>query len=337
MGIKRYIIATLILVVVIAGYVFSIESGDYKVVLLDNVFIFPIAVWTILPAIVLFIASLVHMSYYGLKSYLANRVIKKDSENLLLLLQDRLAGEKSSKIFTSADAKEIANVLSQIDVTLNDSNFSSSNERISKMAEHILNINAGKYVSSKEFKFSNENKLMAQNIKNRIDLDSNFSLEVVKQPSLYPADVVSYAFIKMVEEKSMTIIKKTIEDLTLDIDMLKAVVKKDSLEENELSLDNTILINLINKIDITNSDLIFIAKQYKKTMSPEQLIKLFEDIITKNEALTESYLYVLSEYEMLDNIREILVNSQKDEFIIYKAFLDLRDAGKHYSLDSFLK
>ena len=39
---------------------------------------------------------------------------------------------------------------------------------------------------------------------------------------------------------------------------------------------------------------------------------------------------------MIDDIREILVNSQKNEYIIYKAYLDLRDAGKHYSLDSFV-
>ena len=65
-------------------------------------------------------------------------------------------------------------------------------------------------------------------------------------------------------------------------------------------------------------------------------MKFFEDIVTHNEKFTESYLYVLSEYQMIDEIREILLNSQKNEFIVYKAYLDLRDAGKHYSLDAFI-
>ena len=43
MGIKKYIVASILLIIAIAGYVFSVESGDYRVVLLDKTLIFPIA------------------------------------------------------------------------------------------------------------------------------------------------------------------------------------------------------------------------------------------------------------------------------------------------------
>ena len=69
-------------------------------------------------------------------------------------------------------------------------------------------------------------------------------------------------------------------------------------------------------------------------MQPEQLMKLFEDISAHDESLTESYLYVLCEYEMIAEVKEILVNSQKDEYIPFKAIIDLKDAGKHYSVES---
>ena len=67
----------------------------------------------------------------------------------------------------------------------------------------------------------------------------------------------------------------------------------------------------------------------------DQILKLFEDIATKKEELTTSYLYVLAEYEMIDTMRDILVNSATNEYVAFKALVDLKDAGKHvYSVDA---
>ncbi len=336
MGIKKYILASIILLVAITGYVFSIESGDYRIELANQVLILPIALWVVVPAIILFAVTVLHMFYYGFKNILTNRSIKKDNENLITLIDAQLLGEKTHVSFKSDEFKEVSDILSQLNIKIGDINFNSSNKKIAKTAENIINIKNGKYISEKTFKLPLDNPLMEKNLKNRIDSDDNFAVEVIKKQDTYTQNVFKYAFLKVIENKSMTTIKKVLENITLDIEMLKALIKKDSEDQNEFSLDNTTLIRLISNIDITNKDLIQIAKEYKKSMSPEQLMKLFEDIITTNEKLTESYLYVLSEYEMIDEIREILVNSQKDEFAIYKAYLDLRDAGKHYSLDTFI-
>ncbi len=336
MGIKKYILASILLLVAITGYTFSIESGDYRIQIIDQVIILPVAVWIVSPALILFIVTIIHMFYYGFKNYLSNRAIQKDSENLETLIRKRLKGENQTFTFKNDISKEIGNILSKLDIKVQNAEFNSSNKDINETVGYVLSINEGKYVSAKDIKLSNDNPLMQQNIKNRINEDDNFALEVVKQPNVYTSEIIKCAFMKMVEHKSMTTIKKTLVDITLDIDMLKVLVEKDSQDNNEFSLDNTVLLDIIKKVDITNKDLIQIAKEYKKSMTPEQLMKLFEDLVTYNEKLTESYLYVLSEYEMIDDIREILASSQKDEFNIYKAYIDLRDAGKHYTLDTFI-
>jgi len=336
MGIKKYIVASIILLASIAGYIFSIEAGDYRVEIVDQVFILPIALWFIAPAIVLFIATILHMFYFSLKGILINRGIQKDNENILSLLNKRLLGETSSKEFKFKEAKAIGEILSQLDIKIHDLDFSSSNERVNTTAKNIINIKAGKYVSSKELSLSSDNLLMQKNLKNRIDIDDNFALGIVKKQSENTTDVFKYAFTKIIEIKSMTTIKKLLENITLDLELLNILIQKDSKEKNEFSLDITSLLNMMKNIELTNKDLISIGKAYKKTMAPDQLIKLFEDIITNNEKLNESYLYILAEYEMIDQMREILASSQKDEFIIYKAYLDLKDNGKHYTLDTFL-
>ena len=133
----------------------------------------------------------------------------------------------------------------------------------------------------------------------------------------------------------MTTIKKLINNLNLDKEMLLLLLDKDSGERNDFSMTNKEILTLINKVELTNSDLIKIAKGYKLTMSPDQIIKLYEEISIKKEEYTLSYLYVLAEYEMIDSIRDILSNSQSYEYSAFKALIDLKDFGKNsYSIDT---
>ena len=339
MGIKKYIVASLILLMGIGGYVFEfLEAGNYevKIQVVDQLVTLPIALWVVAPAIVLFALTLVHLFYYGLKNYLLIRGIQKDNENLLSLMKQRLLGENIIFDFKSDEAKEISGILSQIDLKVTNADFNTTNTKVNTIVQNILTINSHKYVSSKELKLSSDNLLMYQSTKNRIDIDANFALDLLKQPEKSTVDILKYAFLNVVKNKSMTSIKKILENITLDIDMFKVLIHKDSKTHSESALDSSIVLELIKKIKINNNDLIEVAREYKQSMTPEQLIKFFEDIASQNEKFTESYLYVLSEYQMIDEMREILLNSQKDEYIVYKAYLDLRDAGKHYSLDTFI-
>ncbi len=336
MGLKKYIIASLILIIAIGGYTFSIESGDYRVQIIDQVFIFPVALWIVLPTIILFIVTLFHMLYYGLKTFLLSRSMQKDNEQLISIINKRLLGEDSIASLKTQQAKEIANILSQMNVNINDTDFSTSNTKIKTTVDNIVNIQAGKYISIKDFKLPNKNILMEKNLENRVDIDANFGVEVLKQPTLYTQKIIKHAFINTLNNKPISVVKKIIEDITLDDDMLQELIEKDSKGKSEDALSNTILFNLIIKIKLSNKQLIKLAQTYEQTVAPERLIKLFEDLMTKDEQLTESYLYVLSQYEMISDMREILVNSQKNEFLVYKAYLDLKDSGKHYSLDTFI-
>ncbi|VAY87713.1 Probable membrane protein Cj0124c [hydrothermal vent metagenome] len=335
MGIKKYIILSIILLISIAGYAFSLESGDYRIQILDQVIILPTAFWIVIPALLLFVATIMHLFYYGFKQYLFNRGNQKDNENLIRLIKKRLIGENGTYSFRSPEAKEIGDILSQVDFDIKDINFNTTNSDIEKIYEYITSIKSNKYVSSKKLKLALDNPLMKQNLKNRIEIDDNFSIDILKQPGTYAQDVVKYAFMHALQNNSLSSVKIFIKDINLDSDMLKTLTEQDSNnEDNKDIFDNSTILELIKSVDVSNDDLIVIGKKYAKVMTPEQLLKLFEDLSTMNEKFLESYLYILSEYQMIDEMREILVNSQEDEFIIFKAYLDLRDAGKHYSISS---
>jgi len=335
MGLKKYIFGSLVLAIAIFAYTFSLESGDYRIEAFGYVQILPVAVWIIAPFVLLFVLSVLHILFYGLKNYFSLKAVAKDSENLTNLINKKLLNETSKVNFQNKNCKEIGTILEQLDINLTNSDISTDNVTISKTIDQIMSINSGKYISSKELKLDNKNPLMVKNINNRIEADDNFALELLKKQNEYSEENIQNAFDKIIESKTMTTIKKIIDDLTFNADMAIKLFKKDSEQEEQFTLSNEQILNIVKSVELTNSDLAVIAKNYKTQMSPEQLIKLYEDISSYKEEYMSAYLYVLAEYEMIDNMRDILENSGSDEFIPFKALVDLKDAGKHtYSLES---
>lgn len=335
MGLKKYIFGSILLVLIIFAYTFSLEPGDYRIELFGYVFILPIAVWFALPAALLAVLTIVHISYYGLKNYFSLKSMNKDAETLLTLLNDKLLNESSKATFQNKNIKQVADILKQLDISVSNQDFSCEDDKIKKTADQIFTVNSGKYISNKELKLPASNPLMEKNLKNRIDQDDNFALEVLKKQKEYSNELIQKAFDKVLDAKSITTIKKLIDELEFNEGMVMSLLKKDSEQDPQFAMSNEQIINLITKVNLTNNQLIAIANYYKAKMSPDQIIKLFEDLCSAKEEYMNAYLYVLAEYEMIDKVRDILDNSGADEYLPFKALVDLKDSGKHiYSLDS---
>ncbi len=346
MGFKKYIIASVVLMGIIAGYVFALDIGDYtlqiaNIPMLDSINYsqtLPVYIWIILPTLLLFVASILHMLYYNAKNYFIKKSIDNDIKLFPTVIKDRLLKNSSSVRLKDSSLKEIANILEQVELNLIDNKEIDTNIKdIQELSNELIAIANGKYSTSKLLKsLDSKNPLIIKNLLNRIESDDNFAVEVLKNNDKYDDDIVEIAFKKVIETKSFTTLKKLVGSLKMNKSMVKLFLQKDSKAPKEASLTNSEILVYIQDTDFTNPELIAIAKNYKSHISPEQLIKLFEDIAANNESLTESYLYVLFEFEMIEQIREILLNSQKDEHIIFKALLDLKEAGKHYSIDSLV-
>jgi hypothetical protein len=335
MGIKKYIIASFLLFVIVAGYVFSVNQNEFtfNIPEIGLSYTLPVYIWSIVPAIILFIATLLHMFWYGTKGYFQRTTMEKDLAKIVLALESRLLKKESTVSFKTADLKEFNTIINQLELSAS-GNIDTSSSEIKNAVGILQKIVNKDYIQQKDLKLNSDNELYKKNIINRIYNDDNFAIEVLKNNTKYDEVTIEIAFDKALENKSVGTVKKAIESLTLSNQMVKGLLLKDSKSSKEMSFTNSEILELIQNNKFTNDDLIEIARNYKRTMSPEQLIKLFEDVAANDETLTPSYLYVLFEYEMVDDAREIIVNSQKDEFIIFKAMLDLRDAGKHYTLES---
>jgi ribosomal protein L17 len=334
MGLKKYILSTLLLIIVIAGYVYSIEAGDYKIILFDYPILLPIAIWAIIPAFILFLATILHMLYYSFKQFLYNKSIIRDKDKLINLIKKNLTGSKHQFIFKTDILKEIGNILHQLDISINDIDFEVDNKSLNNLGYKILKINNGEYTSLKEFKLPNDNLLMIKNNINKTKIDESYCINILNKSTNYSQELIESAFSQTLKNKSFSAVKKLIKNLKLTKKMTLDLISTDALCTDKSAYTTTEIIDLLLNIELTKSDYISIAKKYTSKMSPDHIIKLFEDISSKHEEANEAYLFILFEYEMIDDIREMINNSQKDEYIPYKALLDLKDNGKQYNIDS---
>jgi len=341
MGLKKYLIASIVLLGLISGFIYSLDLGTYTLNLdlgIQDMVInqtLPIFVWLLIPALLLFVATILHLMFYGSVNYIQNKVRQNDIKAIEDHIQNRIINKSSSKKVKTKELSELAKIIDQLEINVLDNNFKCENEKLNDIANIANDVsNTNKFVSLKNLKLDEKNALEVKNIINRIDADDNFALEVLKTPEKYEKEVLEYAFNVIIEKKSLDRMKNVMNNFDLTNEMVTKILLKDSKEPAENRFTNAEILEFVKNNDFSNQELIDIARNYKRTMQPEQLIKLFEDISAADESKTESYLYVLFEYEMLTQIKEILLNSQKNEYTIFKALMDLKDAGKHYNLDS---
>ncbi len=333
MGLKKYVVLVVLFIVLVYGYVFSLELGDYKVTVLDISVNLPIAVWIILPLALLFIATLGHILFYGLLGSLKQRAVQKDHENMVMFIKSNLLGKTFSKKFKTPGFKSLYNVLKQFELQLKDETFSSTDEELNKIVANIKDIHNGKFVDDKSVKFTEYSDISTENIINKVNENIDFAQDVLKKSENYNINVVRQAFINVLEQKSMTTMKKLFKNIKLDKELAFRLFEKDA-KNPDFGLTNEEIVKIVKDLDLTTEEYLTLAKIYETELKPDEIIALFENLSNQIEKAIPAYLHVLFEYEMIDKVREIVEATPEDEYTAFKALLDLKDAGKHYSLDS---
>ncbi|MGD9555109.1 MAG: hypothetical protein AB7V28_12060 [Arcobacteraceae bacterium] len=332
MGLKKYIVASVIFIAAVAAYVFSIAQTDYQITLFDTTLLLPVALWVILPLLVLFVASVFHMIFYGLKGYMVTSSLNKDESNMIKLIKNKLLKKDETIKFKNPIFQELGEILSQVDVQISSDDFTSKNSEINDLAKSLIEIKNQKFVSL-NYKLNANNEIAIANNINKINEQADWAIEVLKKSANYTQKEIEAAFTKVLNDKSMTTLKKILPNLKLSKSMIQELFKKDSAQA-EFSLSSEELIKYIKQTELNKQEFLEIAKLYKTSLTPDEIIGLFEELSNANEAALDAYVYILFEYEMIDKIRDIFSSTSSDELTAFKALLELKDSGKQYTLDS---
>jgi hypothetical protein len=333
MGFKKYVIFSIILIIVVFGYVHSLELGDYNITILTYSLSLPVAAWVALPLVFLAITTYIHLLFYGTCSFFNTRSINKDHETMINFIKFSLLEKTGKNKFKTKDFKNLYSILSQLKFSVKDDRFTSSDEELNQIVANIQDIRNGKFVSDKSFKINETTALANLNMLNKVNEQIDFAVDVLKKPENYSENVVKQSFENVLKDKTMTTIKKVYKNISLDKELATKLFEKDAAN-NEFGFTTDEIIKIVKDLNYTKDDYLALAKNYESILQPDQIISLFEKLSAELDEATAAYLHVLCEYEMIDKVREIISATPDNEYTAFKALLDLKEAGKYYNLEA---
>ena len=336
MRLGLYIFASFALITIVGAIAYTINPSHYAVEMMGINFNFPVALWFILPMVLLFLFTLLHMFFYGLKNYFLVKKWQKDADTLEDALYWSLVNEPKEQKYVIDAVRSSAVLLGKSNITLSD-NVEGLTPRLSRVVHIIQKIKNGEYVDLKEQKMSKifkpGNPILIQNRLNRLESDDKFVEGVMRATSDY-SEVVQEEALEIFARKS-DFEKARKYAKVFDVKNFLVMLKRVS-SEDDLGLTSEILSEFIKVLNLKCEDFIQIAMITKKYFKPDENLTLFRDYQAKNEKAQNAYLYLLFEYELLEQAATYLEEQDENEFMKFRALLALKKEYSKFKLEDII-
>jgi hypothetical protein len=336
MQLKRYTIASFILMILVAMAVYSIDNGSISFELLGMHFPnLPIAFWVVVPLIIMYLASLLHMGVYALVGNYKLRRLNKDHEKMIDALRDSLLGVGERNYVYKSDAYKLMGKLIDNSMIMPYETLRSiGNEKIDEVLQLMRDVKEKKNVEIKKFHLPSTSSISIQNNLNRFERGEMDADSILSRPDSYGEIVCAKAYESYVKTASLGSVMK-FKHLFTKASLLD-FVQRINASENGIQISNDELASIFAGMKLETKDWIDLSEAMSKNMLPEQRIRLFEMLSENNDDAMEGYLYTLYDLQMIDTANEILNNTSNNDYLIFKAYRDLKKANKHYDIAIFL-
>ncbi|MDX1295817.1 MAG: hypothetical protein R3302_06110, partial [Sulfurimonadaceae bacterium] len=300
MYIKRYTLAAVLFMVIVGWYVYAFITQDIKSFDFFGTELpaMPVALWVVLPLIVLYLASVLHMSYYGLIATFKKRKYQKDHESFVDALRNAFLGKSNRYTQYKTDAYGVlGSVIDKSTLTPTDALDETGNEKIDAVLNLLREVKNGNIVELKKHQLDKENPLVVQNNLNRLERGKATPEDILSRSERYADEVNVTAYVKLVETAPLYAIEKY--KAFMSKDALLVIAARINADEYTLEIANEALTPLINAVDLSAEDYLLLSVALGENTVPDQRLKLFENLSTVNEEATDAYLYTLFDLEML--------------------------------------
>ncbi len=336
MYIKRYTAAAFLLMILTGWYVYAFVSHESMGLDLFGIHLpaFPIALWVVVPLFLLYLASVVHMSYYSLVGSFHLRRYTKDFEKFAEALRDALLGKKNrhSEYKTERYAT-LGKVLDHCRIVPDTALSESGNEEIDGALKLLRDIEAGEHVDIRRFHLENDNPLVVKYHRNRFARGEVIAEDILSKPERYSRELAVEAYKSYVKDASLASIVKYKQYMSRDA--LEMILRRMNAKENGIEPDTEVLIDLIGQIEVSEDDFICGSIILAQTMLPQQRITLFEKLSDVNEDAMAAYIYTLYDLEVVEEANNLLDGARSDEYLQFRAYRALKEANKNYSINLF--
>ena len=334
MRIGLYIFASLAFIALLGAFVYTLELGGYRLDLLNITL--PVTIWIILPALLLFIFTIAHMFFYGVKNYFVQKKWQKDTQTLEDALYWSLVNEPKEQKYAIENVKSSALLLGKASLEVSD-NIEGLTPRLSRVVNIIQKIKNGEYIDFKEHKMSKVfhagNPILIQNRLNRLENDEKFVEDVMRSNSEYSEPVQAVALDIFAKKEDFVKARKYAK--VFDVKNFLVMLSRITHEDN-LGLNGDILNEFVNALELKCQDYVNIATITKKYFKPEENLLLYREYQAKDENAQNAYLYLLFEYELLDQVSNYLDEQEETDFIKFRALYQLKKTNSKYKLNDII-
>jgi hypothetical protein len=334
MGLKKFISFGLMLLVVMGIVVYSFVGDVYSFSVFGIPIELPIAIWVLLPALLMYVFTILHLMFYGTLGFAKMRKVKNDGETLLQNSKNALLGKIVETEYKTDIFKLPGAVLPLLNVDPKRyADHRVYDDGIQDILDIKRKIDEGEVVDLAPFSLKEDNALVIKNYENKIAIDRNYAQVVLR--SSKDKGLCEKAHLALASFSSLDEINKY--DIKPTRELFNVLIDRVSAKENSLELPDEAIVTYAKELDFRSKDFIELAKKLKTKLNPDRLMLLFERLAHEfpSEA-GEAYLYVMFELQMMDNAREFLENTSEDEYIKFKYLLFLKDSGKIFDTELFI-
>lgn len=336
MRIGLYTFASLALIGLIAGFAYTVNSGNFVYEIAGINLNFPVALWITVPMLILLVMTIFHMMYYGTKGYFARRRWARDANELQDALYWSVLNEPKAHHFSIPEIKSGAALLSVSSLDVSDS-VEGLSDKLGKTINWVKKIKDGDYIDLKEKKIakflSEDNPIVVQNTLNRLKDNTEFAESILLSKSEYADEVVKKALDMLVGKESFFKLRKFANMLD-GTHLIKMLDRADAGEEIGLTADNVEF--FANNVMMKCSEYMRLARSTIKQLTPDENLALFKKMARETEGAQNAYLYLLFQYEMLDEVKAYLEESEEDEFKPFRALYTLKKGKYHYRVSDII-
>jgi hypothetical protein len=336
MKIGLYTFAAIVLMILVGAAAYTFNADTYLLEVMGMHINLPVAVWVVVPMFILFVFTFFHMLVYGLKSHFILNRWKKDAQTLDDALYWSLLSEPKEQKYLIEGTASSAALLSHAVLKMT-GEVSGLNPRLTKISDLLKKIESGEYVDLKEQKLAkvlNEgNPYLIQNRLNLLKSDEKFVEKVMKSSSSYSEAVQSKALELFAEKATFTQARAYVK--VFDIKNFLVMLNRVNAED-KLGLTEEVLKEFIDALQPTCSHFLHIAEITKKQFTPDENLAIFKAYQSETPKAQYAYLYLLFEYELMDEIGRYLDEQEDSEFMRFRALYTLKQTNENYKLEDII-
>jgi hypothetical protein len=335
MQIRRYTLGMILFVILVGWYTFVFITQESATI---DLFFFeptlPVAFWALVPVMIFYAASVLHMTYYSAKRFFKLRHYTKDFETMSEAIRDALIGKENRNYNYSTERyKLMGKIIDNVEMIPLETMPQTGDSKLDTTISNILKIENGEVADLKRLK-DKQNVYVVMNQINQLDNGDLKPVTVFDHSDNYDETVAMHAFDVAIEAMPVYELEKYKRYMSKEA--LFDIMGRIGVDKNKSEVETESILALTAEHELDEREYLEVAKKLSSSVLPDQRLKIFESLYDNNDAATAAYLYVLFDLEMIDLADEVLSQSNDDEFLAFRAYRELKAMHKHYPIDIFI-